>query len=284
MTVLKDCRYGPMLFNPDDQYIGKSFHLYGEFSEQEIGPVVSMVPEGGVAVDVGANIGAMTIPLAKRCHSVVAIEPQRVTFQHLCANIALNAVRNVMAIHAGAGDVGGIFKLAQPDFDAPHNNGGYALTESNEGEPTRIITIDSLNLPICHLIKIDVEGMEQKVIEGAIQTIERTRPILYVEADREDRTPALIELLHQLNYRAFWHLPPLFNPNNHAAIELRRLKAAGDPEAQDKKEPENVFPGIVSINLLCAPKEMAGCDGINLPEARAGDTFSILKRRLMEAA
>jgi FkbM family methyltransferase len=266
MTVLKDCRYGPMLFNPDDQYIGKSFHLYGEFSEQEIGPVVSMVPEGGVAVDVGANIGAMTIPLARRCHSVVAIEPQRVTFQHLCANIALNAVRNVMAIHAGAGDVGGIFKLAQPDFDAPHNNGGYALTESNEGEPTRIITIDSLNLPICHLIKIDVEGMEQKVIEGAIQTIERTRPILYVEADREDRTPALIELLHQLDYRAWWHLPPLFNPNNHNG------------------NAENVFPGIVSINLLCAPKEMAGCDGINLPEARAGDTFSILKRRLMEAA
>jgi FkbM family methyltransferase len=265
LTALKECRHGMMLFNPDDQYIGKSFHLYGEFSEREIGPVVSLVPEGGIAVDVGANIGAMTIPLARRCNSVIAIEPQRVTFQHLCANIALNQLRNVMAIHAGAGDVGGVFKLVQPDFDAPVNNGGYSLTEHDQGEPTRIITIDSLNLPVCHLIKIDVEGMEQKVIEGALVTIQRTRPLLYVEADREDKTPALLELIHSLEYRAWWHLPPLYNPDN------------------ESKNPENVFPGIVSINMLCAPKEMAGApDG--LQEARPGDTFSILKRRLMEAA
>jgi hypothetical protein len=77
--------------------------------------------------------------------------------------------------------------------------------------------LDSLDLPACHFVKADVEGMELSVLRGAEQTLRRHRPLLYVENDRQASSPALIEYLQSLEYDLYWHLPPLFNPRNHSA-------------------------------------------------------------------
>ncbi len=95
-----------------------------------------------------------------------------------------------------------------------------------------LVTIDQLDLAACHLIKVDVEGMEGDVIGGAEATIRRLRPALYVENDRHEKSAALIEQLLGLGYRLYWHLPPLFNPDNYFGVS------------------ENLFPGIVSANML----------------------------------
>jgi len=118
------------------------------------------------------------------------------------------------------------------DYAAAYNFGGVALGESPDGERVPLLTVDSLNLPACHLIKIDVEGMESDVIAGAEETIRRFRPVLYLENDREKRSAALIRQLLALDYRLYWHLPPLFNPQNFFGAS------------------ENVFGGIVSANVL----------------------------------
>src|SRR6202011_3442622 len=61
--TLKQCKYGWMLFS--GPYIGKCFELYGQYSESELSVMRAFLGEGSTVIDVGANIGDLTIPLAK---------------------------------------------------------------------------------------------------------------------------------------------------------------------------------------------------------------------------
>jgi FkbM family methyltransferase len=248
------------MFNPEDMFIGGSLGRYGEFSEYEVQALLHWMPEGGVVLDVGANIGCLTVPLSRKAGTLIALEPQRVTFQHLCANVAMSGQRNVHTIHAGAGSHDGWMTVTPLAWDGPGNNGGYALAASEQGEKVRIIRIDSLGLSACHLIKIDVEGMESDVLSGATETIRKHRPVLYVEAENEAKCPELIEHIHALGYRAWWHFPPLFNENNF------------------DRNAVNAYPDIISINLLCLP-DGQDPDWEGGIEAVSGDTFLKVRER-----
>ena len=97
---LKLCKSGPMLFNKFDIYVGGSLSKYGEFSVGEQELFQRVVRPGQVVVEVGANIGAHTVELARLVGpegEVHAFEPQRIVFQTLCANLALNQLTNVHA-------------------------------------------------------------------------------------------------------------------------------------------------------------------------------------------
>ena len=239
---LKSCRHGLMLFHRNDRYVGRSLDTYGEYSEFEAQLFRHILRPGMVALDIGANIGAFTIVMARAVFpggSVVAIEAQRVLHQMLCANIALNGIRNVRALHAGAGGARGTARAPLIDFATSSNFGGLALAKSGAGEPVEIVPIDDIPIEACHFIKIDVEGMEADVLAGAAATIARHRPVLYVENAYTDKSPALIAQLQALGYRLYRHVPPLFNPANPFH------------EARD------IFDGIVSYNMLCVPRESA---------------------------
>ena len=257
---LKRCRHGWMLYNVHDMYVGRSFVLYGEFSEVEARIFAQLVPEGGVALDIGANIGAHTVPLARMVGGtgmVVAFEPQRVLHQMLCANLALNSIPNVWTFWAGAGREGGTMRVPPLDYHSTNNFGGISLNGGTQGEVVQILPLDALTLPGCHFIKIDVEGMEREVIAGAQRLIAKWRPLLYVENDRQDRSAALIAALLALDYRLYWHLSTLFNAGNFFGST------------------ENVFGRIVSVNMLCIPKErtlpVQGLREITGPEANYVD-------------
>jgi FkbM family methyltransferase len=239
-TQLKDCRHGRMLFLWRDQFVGKSLDLYGEFSEGEAAVFAQILAPGQIAIEVGANIGAHTIQLAKLVGpqgAVLAFEPQRVIFQLLAANVALNEQFHVRTFHAAVGREAGTLTVPTGDYEAALNFGGVALSKGGPGETVPVMTLDSLSLPSVRLLKIDVEGMEGEVLSGARGLIAQHRPILYVENDRRERSAELIGLIDALGYDAWWHLPRLYNPKNF------------------NNQSENVFGGIISINLLCTPKE-----------------------------
>ena len=102
----KACRHGTMLYNVNDAYVGKSFELYGEFSQGETELFGQILEPGNIVLEVGANIGAHTLFLAKAVGpqgAVLAFEPQRVVFQTLCANMALNSITNVRCQQAALG-------------------------------------------------------------------------------------------------------------------------------------------------------------------------------------
>jgi len=242
ITALKECRHGKMIYLKRDQYIGRSLDLYGEFSAFEGNIFSHWLRPGQCVVEVGSNIGAHTLHLAKLVGpqgTVYAFEPQRLLFQLLCANVSLNEAFNVQTHHAALGRETGTIRVPALDYSAELNFGGVSLTSSKRGEPVPLLKMDSLSVREFHFLKIDVEGMEADVIEGARSSIGKYRPVLYVENDRKENSEALIRLIEELGYDMWWHLPPLFNPGNFAG------------------NPDNAFGRILSVNLLCLPKERA---------------------------
>ncbi len=233
---LRACRHGHMLYLTTDRYIGRSLDLYGEFSQGETEVLCQLLGPGQTVLDVGAHIGSQTLPLAKAVGPqgvVHAFEPQRFIFQLLDANIALNALSNVRSQRVALGRQAGTIVVPELDPSVEENFGGLSLLDGGEGLELPMLAIDDLSLDACHLIKIDVEGMENEVLAGARWTIQRFRSHLYVENDREDHSDDLTSHLFDLGYRLFWHLPPLFNPQNFRHHET------------------NVFGSLVSANLLC---------------------------------
>ena len=86
------------------------------------------------------------------------------------------------------------------------------ISESSD----RTITLDSLfqSLERLKLIKIDAEGMEEKILIGARKLIKRTRPLLFIENDRKDKIESLIREVFEQDYRAFWYINKMYNHNN----------------------------------------------------------------------
>lgn len=235
-NALRFCRHGPMLYNENDTYVGKSLDLYGEYNQAEWDLLEQLIRPHSFVIEAGSNIGTHTIPLAAHCAVVYAFEPQRLVYQLLCGNIALNQLTNVFAWQAAVGALHG--KVFMPELNPrqPHNFGGVGMQVEPTAEAVIQIVIDDLAIPQCGLLKIDVEGMELEVLKGAQKLITRNRPYIYIENDRKDKSAELIAHLQQLGYTLYWHLPPLYNPDNVA------------------KNTENVFPNIVSVNMLCLPK------------------------------
>jgi FkbM family methyltransferase len=239
---LKTCKHGVMMFHANDRYIGRSLDMYGEFSELEIALFKQFVRPGMTIIDVGANIGAHTIYFAGAVGPtgrVIAFEPQRVLYQMLCGNVALNLHNNVVAVHSGLGAISGNIRVPLIDYSRGGNFGGVELGQSENGERVPLQRLDSCGLKSCHFIKIDVEGMEKAVLEGSKSILDEHQPVLYVENDRGEKSAELIEWLLTNGYRLYWHLPRLFNPENYFG------------------ETENVFGDTMSINMLCIPRSKA---------------------------
>lgn len=234
-------RHGYFLFNDNDVYVGRSLKQYGEFSRGEQILFDQVLKPGSVIAEIGANIGAHTVALARmvgRRGRVLAYEPQRIVFQTLCANVALNNLLNVECFQIALGDHKGQLKVPSIDYEKSGNFGGVTVDAHEQGQNVALERFDDhFRYRALHLMKIDVEGMELPVLEGARETIARHKPILYVENDRPDRSEDLIGLLFEIGYRLWWHTPPLFDPDNYYGN--------GD----------NVFGNIRSFNMLCVHRD-----------------------------
>lgn len=236
---VKRCRRGPMMYLSTDKYMGRSLDLYGESSELEFELFAQCLKPGMVVVDVGAHIGTHTVFFAQAVGpqgAVVSVEPQRFIHQILCANIALNALQNVLTYQAAFGEEPGSIAVLPLNYGVENNFGGLELGKGHKGYSVPVMTLDSLALPQCHFVKIDVEGMEANVLRGARATLGRHRPLLYVENDRQDKSAALIALLFELDYRLFWDLRPMFNPANFTGVR------------------ENIFPDMMAFNMFGIPR------------------------------
>lgn len=245
LVEVKECRHGLMCYFPHDKYIGGALDVYGEYNHAELNMLLQMLREGSVVAEIGSNIGCHTVPLAKHVGPsgrVLAFEPQRVIYQMLCGNLAMNGLWNVRAENVALGASAGTVGLPPVDYAQPNNFGGLSLVPT-AAEEAPLKTLDSYKLPQLNLLKIDVEGMEVPVLIGAQDTIKRLRPFIYVENDRKEHAEELVTLLRQMHYTLWWSLTPMYNPDNF------------------RKNPENIFKDIYSFDMLCAPKELAvQCD------------------------
>ena len=156
-------RHGTMIAPPQDAYVGRSLELYGEYCRAETDALLRLIQSGNSVVEVGSNIGAHTIALARACAPgpLYAFEPQQRLFQTLCANLVLNGVRNVVAYPDALGAADGAALLPILDYSAKNNFAAVALQAAPQQSgpySAQVRALDSFGLKTCHLLKIDVEG------------------------------------------------------------------------------------------------------------------------------
>lgn len=232
IELIKDTKYGDFLVNTKDDFVGRSLISYGQYCETEVAFLSNIISEDSIVVDVGANIGALTIPLAKIAKRVFAFEPHPRLYNVLCGNIALNNLTNVEAYKVAIGEKDEV-KYCQDIEKFERNNGAHSLVSDGAAEFAVHVTS---SVPACNLLKVDVEGMELEVLKGAKQMIDVCAPFLWIENDRQEKSDALIEyLIDELHYKCWWCAWCLYDENNHF------------------KNTDNCFGDMGCINMICVP-------------------------------
>ncbi len=189
------------------------------------------VRPGGVAVDIGANSGLYTYELSRWFDRVEALEPNMQVSQRIRdwgkANVNLrsvgassSALRAVLHVPVSARGVeyAGWGTLYPDSLESP---------ASVRSTSVDLVSLDSLELREVAFVKIDVEGHEQNVLEGALETICRCRPVVMVEVKRQSRE-FVASYFQRLHHRLHF-------------LEGRDLKPISDDLAPDNWPRENVF-------------------------------------------
>ncbi|NLU69232.1 FkbM family methyltransferase [Streptomyces sp. HNM0574] len=173
--------------------------LYPRF-EPELRHLADFCPPGGTAVDVGGWYGPWTRRLAHRATRVVTVEP----VPHLAQRLRDTTPANVEVLQAAATDRTGTATLWLPR-DGRGDRGVSSLVRRREIHATPLdvpcLALDELALSDVTMLKIDVDGSELAVLQGAEQTIRRSRPALFIELELriQPMTPVL-DLLSTLDY------------------------------------------------------------------------------------
>lgn len=225
-NVLTPSDHGPALINRNDRAVGLSISMFGHWERELLELLTTLIrkayPRGSSLdiVDGGANIGIYTLALSRiegLNTRIFAVEAQRLVYQMLNANLALNSIANVWTYHRVLSDVEGeTLALRPPDPAHPANFGAYEVREPLTGsdfdgtkwlptESVGTLSIDSLPLEDCALLKLDLEGMEDRALRGAIRTLERCRPLVMFERHKTDYA-AMRALLLAHGY-SLWGLP-----------------------------------------------------------------------------
>ncbi|WP_312760419.1 FkbM family methyltransferase [Pantoea brenneri] len=212
--------------------------ITNEFIQGFIAPVV---------FDLGANLGAYTVPIAlqveKQKGQVYAFEPQKTIYYQLCGNIFLNRLDNVTALNYAVGHHSCFIDIAVPDYHKTHNIGAFSMDEqfrtelgtqasmSNEKDSIQLVKLDDI-IPDnkVRFLKIDVEGLEIDVLRGALNFLEQNNfPPFSFEAWSlpwfSEKRRELLTFILQLGYQ-IEHIQMddyvAHHPANEAKVEFVR--------------------------------------------------------------
>lgn len=218
-TYLKRCRWGELLLIHGDM-ISEYINLYGEWCEGEVELFRRLLPENGVAIEVGSNIGAQAVALARFCEEgrLFCYEPQRVIFQTLCANLALNNLTNVVAQPCAVGDQNAWIEIEGSSYDLPWNYGAYSLVSGFSAEAgyageirkeqVQLLRLDDdphlQKISRLDFLKIDAEGYETEVLNGAGRLIENFQPAIFAEANTPQNFERVRSDLRHRGYLCYW--------------------------------------------------------------------------------
>lgn len=167
--------------NDDPYYSG----IEGDFEKKFQLIVKKLVKDNGCVIDVGANIGITSIILSHYLpnSTVYAIEPSKKAFRTLKKNIKINNIKNVKSFNFASADRDTEFR-----FNENSAYGHINLNNNSQFNSAPIIgkKIDTfvnnfVKDSRINFIKIDVEGFEPQILEGAKKTIEKFKPLVYLE-------------------------------------------------------------------------------------------------------
>jgi FkbM family methyltransferase len=172
-----------------DNHLSK--RIYKGFEVQETNYLKSILKEGDIFVDIGANVGWFSLvasPLVGNSGKIICFEPTSETFKNLLVNIEINNFRNIDCRNIGLSDISGelTFYLSEPGRDA-RNSFAPILGESIQ---TVVSTLDNelmdIDKSLIKVVKVDVEGWEKFVFIGGENFFRNYRPIVMVEFAEEN--------------------------------------------------------------------------------------------------
>ena len=200
----------------------------------------------GTILDVGAHDGLLTLPLARLPGArVIAFEPLPSAHARLAA--ACEGLPNVTLRREALGAAAGTLTLSVPVLDGRPAEQWASLAKDysafasvgTETFAVPVITLDSLNLDDATHLKMDAEGFEQEVLEGARATLLRCRPVLSLELEERHRagvTRDVPALLAALGYETRFWLEGAMRPL--AAFDAATMQVASpDPAVFGASDP-----------------------------------------------
>lgn len=173
-----------------------------QWSPNILNVLKSRMKQKGHFVNVGAHIGTITLPMSKIAYQVSAFEPFPKTFDHLKKNIEINKISNVNIYNVALGDKHeSVFFMDDNTDRLKNNNGGMHVFTSNDlltGERSASIAkledsgivsipLDNMKLDKIDLMLVDIEGMEDKFLIGAQETLKKDLPDLLIEIWNDDK-------------------------------------------------------------------------------------------------
>jgi FkbM family methyltransferase len=190
------------------------WYIYYGFRETSRQSLYELIREGDHIVDVGANVGEITLNAAKITGAkgrINAFEPDPCNFKRMKENLSLNNFYNIRPQLVGLGDKTGMFPLC---YINERNQGMNRILNSPPDQQKiteiEVITLDKFamenHITKLDLIKIDVEGFEYKVLKGAEDTLNKFHPTLFIELDEKNlvdqgnSAKQLVEFLENKGY------------------------------------------------------------------------------------
>jgi FkbM family methyltransferase len=207
--------------DPTDIYIHSTMLDNRVYEHDLINHVIKpYIEKAKYVVDVGANIGCHSISYGRfnSNATIWAFEPQKKLFDILNKNVSINKLKNINTFDFGVGHKEMNCTMSSLDkvYDEiknGHNKGGLGI--GHGGESIVIKTLDSLELPGLDFMKIDVEGAESLVLQGAEQTIRKYKPTILFEHNYQFIDPKSVDLDHvyspfyvlaNMGYTTFKHI------------------------------------------------------------------------------
>lgn len=238
-------QYGKMRIIDADKVVSHALGLYGEWAMDELDLLGQIISPGMRVLDVGAFIGTHSLAFSQFVGEkgrVYAFEPRKEIYAILSENLLLNNCENVTALNIGLAEIEKDLVLQSIDLNEMVNFGGLSIDAevtllNSATYKIHVSTIDGLGIGKIDVIKLDVEGMERSVLDGATETILRDRPIVFCECNSLSSGNEVLTFCQAREYDTYGFLASAYNPNNFNAIT------------------ENIFGMAKELALLLVPRE-----------------------------
>ncbi len=183
-------RYGLRMKIDPSEFLQAHLYLFGSYELPTIRHIRSFLTPGAVCVDVGAQMGYLSLAMAtsaERKTAVHAFEPEDANAARFTENMALNSIQNVQLHREAVANIEGTLQLylSKTDNAGTHSTLYNERTVTQESIQIPATTLDAFanaaNLQRLDLIKVDVEGAEFEVIQGADRVLRTYRPRVILE-------------------------------------------------------------------------------------------------------
>jgi len=185
---------------PEGDHLLKSIRSAKTFYEMDLLEAIEKMKLGGTYVDVGGNIGNHSLYFSTCCSAqrLVTIEPLEKVFWYLVHNVGQQATIPVEYLNCAIGEHSGLASMKV------NNPGNLGMTSISSGASTSVRTLDALleHIENIAFIKIDVEGSELAVLNGAKKVLKRCHPVLAIESSTDAELNDVKEILEPLGYKA----------------------------------------------------------------------------------